>query len=55
MQGESTNIWKKNVLEDLEAGEVEFELVGELLAEIKKEFSGRNEKSLKVTKLKKIE
>ena len=40
VQGGAANVWKENVLEELEAGELEFETVGEFLAEIKKEFSG---------------
>ena len=43
------------MLEDLEAGEVEYESVGEFLAEIKKEFKGGDEKSQKIAELKKIE
>ena len=42
-------------MEDLEAGEMEFESVGEFLAEIKKKFGGEDEKSVKVTKLKRME
>jgi len=42
-------------LEDLEAGEMEFESVGEFLAEIKKEFGGEDEELVKVTKLKRME
>jgi len=42
-------------MEELEAGELEFESVGELLAEIKKEFGGGDEESVKVAELKKIE
>ena len=49
------NIWKENMLEELEGGELEFESVREFLAEIKKEFGGEEEESLKVVKLKRIE
>ena len=31
-------MWKENVLEELEAGELEFKIVGEFLVEIKKKF-----------------
>jgi len=42
-------------MEELKVGEIEFELAGEFLAEIKKEF-GRGDKELvKVAELKKIE
>jgi len=39
----------------LEAGELEFESVGEFLAEIRKEFRGENKESIKVAELKRIE
>jgi len=55
VQGRSADIWKENVMEKLETGEIEFELAGEFLAEIKKEFRGGDEKSVKVAELKKIE
>jgi len=41
-------------MEELEAGELGFESVGEFLAEIKKEFVGGDEESVKVAELKKI-
>jgi len=55
VQGRSANIWKENVLEDLEAGEVEYELAEEFLVEIKKEFREGDEESQKITELKRIE
>jgi len=55
VQGGSADIWKENMMEELEAGELEFESVGEPLAEIKKEFGGGDEESVKVAELKKIE
>jgi len=39
----------------LEAEEIEYESAGEFLAEIKKEFGGEDEKSIKVAELKRIE
>ena len=42
-------------MEELETGEIEFKLAGEFLAEIKKEFGGGDEESVKVAELKKIE
>ena len=41
-------------MEELKVGELEFESVGELLAEIRKEFGGGDEESVKVAELKKI-
>ena len=55
MQGGLADIWKENILEDLEVGEIEYKSAGEFLAEIKKVFGGENEESLKVVELKKIE
>ena len=55
VQGESADMWKENVLEELETGEIEFENVGEFLAEIRREFGGGDEESVKVAELKKIE
>ena len=55
MQRESVDVWKENILEDLEAVLLEYEIVGEFLAEIKNEFRGGDEESLKVAKLKRIE
>ena len=43
------------MLKELEIGEIEFENVGEFLAEIRREFGGGDEKSVKVAELKKIE
>jgi len=55
IQGGVADIWKENVLEELEAGKLEFETVGEFLAEIKKEFGGREEESVKAAELRKLE
>ena len=38
MQEELVDIWKENLLEDLETGEAEFGSVEEFLLELKKEF-----------------
>jgi len=55
VQGELADIWKENVMKELETGEIEFESVREFLAEIRKEFRGRDEELVKVAELKKIE
>ena len=55
VQEESADIWKENVLEDLEEGELEYESVEEFLAAIKKEFGGEEEGSVKVAELKILE
>ena len=55
VQGGSADIWKENMLEELETGEIEFENVGKFLAEIRKEFGEGDKESVKVAELKKIE
>ena len=40
VQGGSADVWKKNVMEELESGEVEYESVEEFLTILKKEFGG---------------
>jgi len=55
VQGGSADMWKENVLEELEAGELEFEIVGEFLVEIKKEFGRGEEESVKAAELRKME
>ena len=55
VQGGTADVWKKNILEELEAGELEFETVEEFLAEIKKEFGRGEEESVKKADLKKLE
>ena len=49
------DIWKENMLEESETGEIKFENVGELLAEIRRKFGGGDEESVKVAELKRIE
>ena len=55
VQRESVDVWKENVLEELEEGILEYESVGEFLATIKKEFGEEEEESVKVAELKKLE
>jgi len=55
MQGGSVDVWKENVMEELEAGEVEYESVEEFLTSLRKEFSGGEEESVKAAELRKIE
>jgi len=43
------------MLEDLEARLLEYETVKEFLAEIRKEFQGGDEESVKVAELKRLE
>ena len=55
VQGGSADVWKENVMEEIEAGEVEYELVEEFLTILKKEFGGGEEESMKVAELRKLE
>jgi len=55
MQVEAADIWKKNILEDLEEELLEYKTVGEFLAEIRKKFRGEDEKLVKVAKLIRLE
>jgi len=48
-------VWKENVIEELEAGELEYETAEEFLTSLKKEFGGREEKSVKAVELRKLE
>jgi len=55
VQGGSADVWKENVMEKLEAGEVEYESVEEFLTSLRKEFGGEEEESVKVAELRKLE
>jgi len=47
-------VWKENVIEELEAGELEYETVEEFLTSLKKEFGGGEEESVKAVELRKL-
>jgi len=49
------DIWKENVIEELETGEMEYETVKEFLTSLNKEFGGGEEESVKVVELRKME
>ena len=55
VQEGAADVWKENMLEELEAGKLEFETVGEFLAEIKKELGRGGEESVKAAELRKLE
>ena len=55
MQGGSADVWKENILEDLETGKLEFESVGDFLAEIKTEFGAGEKELVKAAELRKLE
>jgi len=54
VQGGSADISKENVIEEIKTREIKFETAGEFLAEIRREFRGEDEESVKVVELKKI-
>ena len=55
VQGGLADVWKKNLIEELESGEMEYESIEEFFTSLKKKFGGGEEKSVKVAELKKIE
>ena len=55
VQGGLADVWKENVMEELEVGEVEFESIEEFFTGLKKEFGGGEEESVKVAELRKLE
>ena len=55
VQGGSADVWKENVLEELESGEMEYETAEEFLMTVKKEFGGGEEEAVKAAELRKLE
>ena len=55
IQGGSADVWKKNIMEELEAGKMEYETVEEFLTSLKKEFGEEEEELVKVAELRKLE
>ena len=55
VQEGSADVWKENVMEELESGEVEYETVEEFLMSLKKEFGGGEKESTKAAELRKLE
>jgi len=55
VQGEAADVWKENTMEELEAEEVEYKTVEEFLANLKREFGGGEEESVKAVELRKLE
>jgi len=55
VQEGSADIWKENVMEEMEAGKVEYESVEEFLTCLGKEFGGGEEESVKAAELRKLE
>ena len=55
VQGGSTDVWKENIMEELEAGEIKYETVEEFLTSLKKKFGGGGEELVKAVELRKLE
>lgn len=55
IQKGSVDVWKKNILADLEWRDWEFISAGKLLAALKRKFGERDNKSVKVAELKQLE
>jgi len=55
VQRESADVWKENVMEELETGEIEYETVEEFLISLKKEFGRGEKESVKAVELRKLE
>ena len=55
VQEGSADVWKENIMEELESGEVKYKNVEEFLTSIKKEFGGGEEESMKAAELRKME
>ena len=55
VQRRLADIWKENIMEDLGSGNLSYAIVEEFLLDLKEEFSGGDDKMIKVTELKKIE
>ena len=51
IQGELADVWKENNLKDLKVELLEYKIVEEFLADIKKEFRERDKETVKVTQL----
>jgi len=55
MQGGLADVWRENVMEELEAGEVEYENVEKFLTSLKREFGEEEEEAVKAVELRKLE
>jgi len=55
VQGGSADVWKKNMMDELESGEMEYEMVEDFLTSLRKEFGRGKEESVKAVELRKLE
>jgi len=55
VQGGSADVWKENMMDELESGEMEYETVEDFLTNLRKEFGRGEEESVKAVELRKLE
>jgi len=55
VQERLADVWKENVMKDLESGSLSYTIVGEFLLDLKKKFKEEGNKTVKMAELKKIE
>jgi len=49
------DVWKENLLEDLKVRVLEYEIVGEFLADLRKELREEEEETVKTAELRRLE
>jgi len=49
------DVWKENVMEELELGEIEYKSAEEFLTSLRKEFGGGEKELVKAAELRKLE
>jgi len=55
VQGGLADVWKENVMEELESGKIEYESAEEFLTSLRKEFGRGEEELVKAVELRKLE
>jgi len=55
VQGGSADVWKENMMEELESGEMEYETAEKFLMALKKKFIRGEKESVKAAELRKME
>ena len=55
VQGGLADVWKENVMEELESGEMEYETAEEFFTNLRREFGAEEEESAKAAELRKME
>jgi len=55
VQGRVVNVWKENIMKELELGELKYKTAEEFLTSLKREFGRGEEESVKTAELRKLE